>query len=131
MKRAGNPALGLLTLALSISIQPIQQLLDHTTHCFQTRMMHYHDHLDQYFDSTTNSSNPIMQVYITSKCNNEVFTLAEMLRQPDKASFIVAMEEEVQSLFDQKIWETVPKREMVKHYDQLRAKGKAFRGNRL
>ena len=126
MKRAGNTALGFLTLALSVSIQPIQQLLDHTTHCFQTRMMHYHDHLDQCFDGTTNSFNPIIQAYITSKYNNEVFTLAEMLRQPDKASFIVAMEEEVQSLFDQRIWKTVPKREMVKYYDQLRAKGKSI-----
>ena len=94
-------------------------------------MMAYDDFLEQCFDGSTNHSNPLIQAYAASKCNNEVFNLSEMLRQPDKAAFIVAMEAEVQSMFDQGIWRTVPKKEMLRHYQKLRDKGQDVKRHQI
>merc|ERR1711944_286381 len=84
--------------------------------CFQTKSRQYQDFLQNNFDGTTNSSSPLAQIYMSSKANNEVYTLKEMLMQPDKELFMEAMEKEVSSMFQHKIWKTVPKKEMLQHY---------------
>ena len=54
-------------------------------------MIEYEDYLDRNFDGTRNSTHPLAQVYITSKANNEVYTLKEMLKEPDRLEFLKAM----------------------------------------
>ena len=60
---------------------------------------------------------------MTSQINNEVYNLKKMLQQPDKDQFAEAMKKEVQSLLDEKIWKSVPRREMKEHYARQRALG--------
>ena len=121
--RASRP-LGFLILAASAfvagSIHSPQETL---AHCYQTRMIEYEDFLESNYDGTRNTTNPLAQVYLTSKANNEVYTLKEMLAQPDRSEFLKAMKDEVQSFFDEKIWTLVPREEMNKHYARQRAKG--------
>ena len=54
-----------------------------------------------------------------------------MMQQPDRAEFITAMEQEVQLFFTQKIWSTVPKQAMVKHYQRLRDKGQTIQRQQI
>ena len=46
-----------------------------------------------------------------------------MLEQPDRDQFIEAMNNEVSAIFEEKIWELVPKQEMIDHYSKEREKG--------
>ena len=63
-----------------------------------------------------------MQIYISTKINNKVCTLKEMLMQTDKEEFIKVMHEEVESIFKENIWKGVPKKLMGKYYAEQREK---------
>jgi hypothetical protein len=93
------------------------------TACFLTRKANYEAFLTLNFDGTPNNPSPLAQAFYASQANNEVYTLKEMLLQPDKKEFFKAMQAEVQSMFDGDIWEVVPRSEMESHYAAKRAKG--------
>ena len=46
-----------------------------------------------------------------------------MIKEPNKAKFIEAMEVEVESMLREKIWKAVPKSVMTEHYRKQRASG--------
>ena len=46
-----------------------------------------------------------------------------MLAQDNRKEFEKAMFKEVQAMFDNKIWENVPRSEMKAHYNKLLAQG--------
>ena len=120
--------IGFLILAASTFItQGVYSVNNTIAHCFQSRIMEYEDFLDSNFDGTRNSTSPLAQIYLTSKANNEVYTLKEMLAQPDKMEFVKAMKQEVQSLFDEQIWKLVPRQEMTQYYGSERLKGKTIK----
>ena len=60
---------------------------------------------------------------LTGKVNNESYSFREMLKEPDKGEFINAMGEEVKAMFDNEIWEKVPRKEMLEYYSDLQKKG--------
>ena len=62
-------------------------------------------------------------MFLPSKANNEIYTLKEMLREPDRNKFVEAIEKEVRSMFDEGILKAVSKREMRDHYDKVRVEG--------
>ena len=64
------------------------------------------------------------QIYLTFKSNNETYTIKETLQPPDKEEFLKAMEKETASMIQEKIWEMVPRSEMIRHYDDQRRNGK-------
>ena len=102
----------------------ISPLLDSLAHCFQARLVAYYDFLDQNFDGSRNSTNPLAQIYLASQTDNEVYTLKQMMLQPDREQFVKAMETEVNSMFEESIWEMVPRSSMLEHYRQEQSKGK-------
>ena len=83
----------------------------------------YDDYLDLNFDGTQNSMSILGNIYLSGKINNEIYTLKEMMEQPDRKQFEMAMYEEVKAMFDNQIWEKVPKTSMYKYYNDLRRKG--------
>ena len=99
---------GLLVLAMSAITQTTNIVQNLSTKCFQTRIVHYQDFIQRNLDGTPNVLNPLAQAYLSSQSNNEVYSLSQMLRQPDKDRFIEAMRVEVESMFRQKIWKKVP-----------------------
>ena len=80
----------------------------------------YQDYLDQNIDSTPNHLNPLAQAYIALQSNNEVYTLKQMLQQPDREQFVAAMQKEVESMFSEGIWKRTSKQEMLNHYRTLK-----------
>ena len=83
----------------------------------------YDDYLDLNFDGTQNSMSILGNIYLSGKINNEIYTLKEMMEQPDRKQFEMAMYEEVKAMFDNQIWEKVPKTSMHNYYNDLRRKG--------
>ena len=122
---------GLLVLALSAFSNSVEYSGSVVSSCFQSRVIAYEDYLATNFDGTANNMSPLAQIYQTSKINNEVFNLREMLQQDDKEEFVKAMESEVAAIFKEKIWELVPKKEMVEHYKREREKGKVIKREQL
>ena len=59
----------------------------------------------------------------TAELSNKVYTLKEMLKQPDKDKFDIAMHTEVNHMFNNEVWERVPRKEMLDHYTKLRKQG--------
>ena len=116
---------GLLVLALTAVEDISTNIISSSTRCFQQRQAEYQNFLDRNFDGSPNSSGTLAQIFISSKANNEVFTLKEMLLQPDRDKFLEAMEKEVRSMFDEDIIEVVPRRQMLDHYNKVRAKGQS------
>ena len=55
--------------------------------------------------------------------NNEMYTLKEMLQQPDRKHFEQAMYEEVTAMFKDSIWERVSKSSMYDYYNIMRKRG--------
>ena len=113
----------LTTTAVSVG-KAMMASQDSATICFQSRVAGYRAFLDDNFDGSANTRSPLAQAYFSSQANNEVYTLREMLAQPDRDDFIKAMEVEVASMFDEGIWEKIPRREMTDHYNEHRALGK-------
>ena len=58
-----------------------------------------------------------------SVSGNEVYIYDQMLAQDDKKEFEKAMFKEVQAMFDNKIWENIPRSEMKAYYSNLRVRG--------
>ena len=90
---------GLMVLALSSFINAVPQKL---ANCYQSRKIAYSDFLDTNFDGSINSTSPLAQIYSSTKINNEVFTLKEMLAEPDRDEFVKAMHAEVEAIFREK-----------------------------
>ena len=86
-------------MALTTFVRSTEAIANHTVKSFQAKVTEYNDFLQNNFDGTTNYTSPMAQIYLSSKSNNEVFTLKEILQEPDKEHFIAAMEEEVASMF--------------------------------
>ena len=83
----------------------------------------YDDFLDANFDGTANSTSILGQMYLSGKMNNEVYTLKEMMKQPDRHHFEAAMKEEVEAMFKNEIWEQVFCQSIYDHYNQVRRNG--------
>ena len=111
---------GLMVLALSSFVNYCPNKI---ASCYQSRKIEYEDFLERNFDGTHNSMSPLAQIYATTKTNNEVFTLKEMLVQEDKEEFIKAMHEEVEAIFKEKIWKRVPRKLMENYHKEQREKG--------
>ena len=111
---------GLIVLALSSFVENIPKKF---ANCYQSRQIEYEEFLERNFDGTDNKSSPLAQIYASTKTNNEVFTLKEMLMETDKEEFIKAMHEEVEAIFKEKIWKRVPRKLMGKYYTEQREKG--------
>ena len=111
---------GLMILALSTFVESCPQKLGS---CYQSRMIEYSEFLDTNFDGSQNSKSPLAQIYNSTKINNEVFTLKEMLREPDRNEFIKAMHAEVEAIFKEKIWKRIPRNIMEEYYAGERKKG--------
>ena len=93
-----------MVMALTLLIHHTEIVTSSASNIFQSKSLQYQDYLQNNFDGTINQSNPLAQIYFSSKSNNEVYTLKEMLQQPDKDQFVAAMEKEVTSMFSHKIW---------------------------
>ena len=89
-----------MVLALSTFVNSCSQKL---ASYYQARQIVYEDFLESNFYGSENKNSPLAQIYNATKSNNEVFTLKEMLTQPDKDKFIKAMHDEVESMFREKI----------------------------
>ena len=76
----------------------------------------YDDYLDLNFDGTQNSMSILGQIYLSGKINNEIYTLKEILQQPNRTHFEQAMREEVQAMFDNNIWGKVSGKFMREYY---------------
>ena len=59
------------------------------------------------FDGSENLSHPF--AFASTLSDNELYTLKEMLRQPDVSSFVAAMREEVTAHESNDHWEMVPR----------------------
>ena len=116
-------ACGLIVLAMSAFVTNSPSVTAFSAKCFQSRVIEYNDFLERNFDGSSNQTSPLAQIYLSSQANNETYTLKEMVREPDKDKFIEAMEDEVASMFQEKIWKAVPKRIMTDHYKAQRATG--------
>ena len=123
-----SSAFMLLILDTSVFVAPsiatTQALSEIVANCYQSRCIEYEDFLERNFNSTSNSTHSFFQVYNTSNANNETYNIKEMLQQPDKMDFLKAMESEVASLFNKKIWALIPKSKKVQHYAKQRRQGK-------
>ena len=111
---------GLMIMALSTFVQSCPGTLGH---CYQARKIAYNGFLDSNFDGTPNQFSPLAQIYATSKIDNEVCHLDEILRQPNKHEFMKYMQKEVEAMFKQKIWKRVPKKLMTDYYKRELQKG--------
>ena len=118
-----KPVYTFLTMVRSNILNGTNDIKSAATACFLTRKANYEAFLTLNFDGTPNNPSPLAQAFYASQANNEVYTLKEMLLQPDKKEFFKAMQAEVQSMFDGDIWEVVPRSEMESHYAAKRAKG--------
>ena len=122
---------GLIVLGLSTFCSGFQQMATVSHNCFQSQLVQYEDFLESNFDGSPNRLSPLAHIYQTSLANNEVYNLSEMLQQPDKLEFMKAMHEEVGSMFKEKIWRAVPKKEMLDYYSAERSKGKQIKRHQL
>lgn len=80
----------------------------------------YDDYLDLNYDGTSNSMNIMGQMYLSGKMNNEIYTLKEMLQQPNRNEFENAMYDKVKAMFQNEIWEKVSRQLMNNYYSKLR-----------
>ena len=78
--------------------------------------LHTAESLDLLSDQTYNGTHFSKFVFkATSKASdNETYTWSEMLKEPDRVSFNDAMQKETDSLFDNNVWELMPRSNMPK-----------------
>jgi len=84
----GHQTPGSLILAAVVfmahsTLSTVSNTSSNIAHCYQSRMIEYEDYLDCNFDGTRNSTNPLAKEYFASKANNEVYTLKEILKEPN------------------------------------------------
>ena len=68
-----------MIIAFTICLTPIALAIETVSRCYQVRAVEYEDYLDRNFDGSNTSTSPLDQIYLTSKANNETYTLKEML----------------------------------------------------
>ena len=111
---------GMLVLAASAFVSPAASIVhtafDCLLHCCHNRSIEYEDFLDRNFDGERNITSPFVQVYLSSKSNNETYTIKEMIQNSDNTEFLKLMEAEVSYMFRDKIWEMVLREDMINHY---------------
>ena len=121
--RAKRPVSRLTYGFISLALLSLQSVTPTISSCYRSTTVAYNDFLDWNFDGTPNSNNPIAQIFsaISTKpaSDNETYTMKEMLQQPDREHFEAAMKKEVQAMFDNKIWEIVPRHQMNSYFDIL------------
>ena len=109
----------MIVMALSAFAQTSQSYINtavtEISHCYQSRMVEYGDYLERNFDGTSNKTSNLAHIYLVFQVNNKCYNLKEILKRPDRDKSMRAMEEEGESLFEEKLWETVPKTEMIEH----------------
>ena len=115
--------MALTAFASSTSSIANSSIASASVHCYQTRVMQYNDFLETNFDGSINQLNPLAQIYQTSLSSNEVYNLKEMMQEPDRERFEVAMHKEVSSMFEESIWKQVPRKEMRDYYAKQRSNG--------
>ena len=115
----------------SSTSQAIYSAFETTSHFLQSGRTEYEEFLDQSLIHTPTNSTPLAQIYSTTKTNNEVYNLTEILKQPDKDNFVKAMHKEVASMFEDNIWKIVPRSEMLEHYATERRKGVTIKRQQL
>ena len=71
---------------------------------YYTFLEGYDEYLDLNFDGTQNSMSILGNIYLSGKVNNEIYTLKEMMQQPDRKHFEQVLFEEVKAMFDNAIW---------------------------
>ena len=118
-----KPIYTFLTAISSILSNATTTATTFATECHHNIVESYDNYLDKCFDGTDNRGSILSEVYYTSQANNEVYNLREMIAQPDKHDFVRAMEEEVESMFREKIWTTVPRKVMEQHYRTKKNEG--------
>ena len=111
---------GLLIMATDIK----EACMSETISAYHAFLEGHDEYLDSNFDGTNNSMSIIGQIYLSGKINNEIYTLKEMMQQPDRIQFEKAMHEEVKEMFDNDIWTKVSKQSMFTYYDSLRRQEK-------
>eukprot|EP00957_Ditylum_brightwellii_P007745 586003-Ditylum_brightwellii.AAC.1 len=115
---ASKSRVGFLVTALgSLSSVPA-----HILQCFHANKVRYQEFLDTSFDGTYNNLSIIGHI-LSAEVNNENYTLKEMLQQPDREDFELVMYKEVKHMFDKKVWEKVPRAEMMAYYNTIRRAG--------
>eukprot|EP00957_Ditylum_brightwellii_P171525 13058082-Ditylum_brightwellii.AAC.1 len=97
----------------------MQHTIDHYYHACQNS---YSEFLESNYDGTCNQLSIIGQMLAT-KISNKMYTLKEMMKQPDRVDFEKAMYKEVKHMFDNKVWEKVPQKEMIDYYKSLKRQG--------
>ena len=120
----------MLVLVLTAMDDFAANATSNAAHCYQQIVPDYHNYLDQNFDGSINSPGPLAHIFLSSKVNNEVHTLKEIPREPDRDKLIEAMEQEVRSMFDEKILEAVLKQLMRDHYDKIGKQDRTSNDNR-
>ena len=112
-----------IALAMSAIVAPISPVVDIATSRIHSTITDYHDYLNRNLDGSPNQIGPLAQAYLSSTNDNEVYTLKQMLQQPDRDRFVEAMQKEVTSMFESGIFRRVPKQEMFDHLRRQREKG--------
>ena len=79
--------------------------------CYPVKKTEYKDYLHANFDGISISMPPLAQMYTTSKSNNEVYNMKDILQQPDKETFKEAMHKKASAIFKDRMWTPVPKKE--------------------
>ena len=126
-----KPTAMLIMALTAFTTSTMDVALTSCAHCYQSRAIEYTDFLETNFDGSANQLSPLAQIYMTTQSNNETYNLKEAMQEPDKADFIEAMRKEVTSLFTEKIWKRVPKKEMKDYYRKQRAEGKDVKREQL
>lgn len=99
-------------------------IAEYTYQYFSSQIVLYQEFIDRNFDGTLNSIHPLSLAYLSkSVSGNEVYTYDQMLTQDNKKEFEKAMFKEVQAMFDNKIWENIPRSEIKAYYNKLRSQG--------
>ena len=87
---------GLLATVMLTAANACSTAVTAAAHYYQARVVAYEDFLDRNFDGTPNNINPLAHIYASTLSNDEIYTLKEMLAEPDKDQFMDAMFEEVE-----------------------------------
>eukprot|EP00957_Ditylum_brightwellii_P106617 8134314-Ditylum_brightwellii.AAC.1 len=111
-------SIGLLSVALHITT-----VIQHQIHqCYQSYKENYYEYIDSNFDSSLNRV-PIIGQHFSAELNNECYTSKDMMKQPNREDFEVAMHKEVKHMFDYQVRERVPRTEMLEYYRNLQRQG--------
>lgn len=83
---------GLIIVTVSAFISPASSLYsnipNHMVSCFKSRAISYKKFLNRNVDCSSNSTNPLAQIYLATKSDNKTYTVKDMILQPDKEQFL-------------------------------------------